>query len=159
MSIRMNVAVVAMTAPSTHIVGRVRHTRNPYSRVRLTQMKWNGTVSHVGMSAMTARLARANATHAMSTQLSPFGHSNRSRRIDAISLSPDGPDELGSELGPEPSHVDVHHVRPGIELIPPYGGEQALLRDGASGVSKELLEQQELSIGQRNGPRAHVHLS
>ena len=41
----MAAAVVAMTATSTHSVGRGAQVRNPYSSVKLIQMKWKGTVS------------------------------------------------------------------------------------------------------------------
>ena len=41
----MAAAVVAMTTPSTASVGRVAQVRNPYTSVKLIQMKWKGTVS------------------------------------------------------------------------------------------------------------------
>jgi len=36
--------------------------------VRLTQMKWKGTVSQLGRISIAARLAAAKMAHAMSTQ-------------------------------------------------------------------------------------------
>ena len=44
-SARIEAPVVTITRPSTNEVCLRFHTRNPYSDVRLTQMKWNGIVS------------------------------------------------------------------------------------------------------------------
>ena len=41
----MAAPVVAMTTPSTTSVGRGAQVRNPYTSVKLIQMKWKGTVS------------------------------------------------------------------------------------------------------------------
>ena len=65
-SIRMKVAVSTITATRVTAVRPVPHTRKPYSRVRLTQMKWNGTVSQLGNTTMPARLATEKAIHAAS---------------------------------------------------------------------------------------------
>ena len=82
-SMRMKVPVVAMTAARVHAVDRTFQTLKPYSRVTLTQMKWNGTVSHSPNTSMATRLRQANAPHATSIQYLRNGHSDPSR-IDAI---------------------------------------------------------------------------
>ncbi len=46
-SSQMPKPVVIITAPRIHIVGRVGQERNPYSSVRLIQMKWKGIVSQL----------------------------------------------------------------------------------------------------------------
>ena len=109
-SIPMAAAVVTITAPRVHIVGRTCHTRNPYRRVRLTQMKWNGTVSQSGSRSMATRLRAEKAIHAASTQCRPKRASAASGCIDAVPLSADRDDGIGAELGPEPADVDVHDV-------------------------------------------------
>src|SRR5215831_12288263 len=73
----MAAAVVSMTAASTHMVGLVDQTRNPYSSVRLIQMKWNGTVSHWEKTTIATRLATEKAPHATSTHAN--GHRSAGR--------------------------------------------------------------------------------
>src|SRR5262249_56202466 len=69
--------VVAMTTASTHTVGLVDQTRNPYSSVRLIQMKWNGTVSQREKTTIATRLAMEKAPHATSTHAN--GHRSAGR--------------------------------------------------------------------------------
>ena len=64
----MSDAVDAMTAARVQTVGPTLQTRKPYRIVRLTQMKWKGTVSHVGKVIMPARFAKANRPQATSIQ-------------------------------------------------------------------------------------------
>src|SRR4249920_531054 len=127
----MSAPVIAITSARTAIVGRVRQTRNPYRMVRLTQMKWNGTVSHSGTRSMAARFARVNSPHATSIDRTPLGPSGRSRRIDAIPHSSIGQDRRGAELGPKPADVHVDHVGPRVEVVAPHRRQQAFLRHGA----------------------------
>src|SRR6187200_1080110 len=61
------------------------HLGEPDGPVRLTQMKWNGTVSHEGMRSIAARLASENRTQATSIHRSRFGHSSASGRIEPVS--------------------------------------------------------------------------
>src|SRR5437773_6510372 len=97
----MNNPVAAITNASTVSVGRVLQTRNPYSTVRLTQMKWNGTVSHEGMSSIAARLTNENSTQATSIHRSRCGHSRASGRIEPVPHPTDRADRVRTELRSE----------------------------------------------------------
>ena len=59
----MAAAVVAMTTPSTASVGRGAQVRNPYTSVKLIQMKWKGTVSQPANAKIATRLTAENAAH------------------------------------------------------------------------------------------------
>src|SRR5437870_5000747 len=142
--------VNAMMPARSQSVGPVLHTRNPYSSVTLTQMKWKGTVSHSASSSIAARFANANRNHAASIRVKRcLGHS-RSDAIDAIPLPADGLDEVGAELGPEPAHVDVDDVRARVEVIAPHRGQQPLLRHRLARLVDQLLEQEELTLRQQH---------
>src|SRR5436190_16681670 len=155
----MNEPVARMKAARTHIVGWTRHTRKPYSNVMLTQMKWNGTVSHVANRSMATRFTAANTAHAASSQFTRFsGHSTRSGRIQAVPLAPDRLDHVRAELAAQTSDVDVDHVRTGVEVVAPHRREQAFLGHRLAGAAHQLLEQQELPLGQRDPPRPGVGL-
>ena len=56
----MAAAVVAMTTPSTTSVGRGAQVRNPYTSVKLIQMKWKGTVSQPATAKIATRLRAEN---------------------------------------------------------------------------------------------------
>ena len=56
----MAAAVVAMTTPSTASVGRGAQVRNPYTSVKLIQMKWKGTVSQPANAKIATRLTAEN---------------------------------------------------------------------------------------------------
>src|SRR6266508_6563499 len=155
---RSNAPVDSTTAVSSPAVTRGPHTRKPYRMVRLTQMKWNGTVSHSGTSAMATRLASAKPTQARSSQKRRSGQPNRSVRGDSIPLTSHGRDRVGAQLGPEPAHVDVDHVGAGIEVVVPDRRQKPLLGDGRAGVLHELAQQQELAFSQRDRPGAAVGL-
>ena len=73
-SIQMTAPVVTITAPGPDRRPDL-HTRKPYRSVRLTQMKWNGTVSHSGTQEHGARFASEKSTHATSNQRTRLGHS------------------------------------------------------------------------------------
>src|SRR5581483_2140508 len=150
--------VETMTTASVRNVGRTRQTRKPYSNVRLTQMKWNGTVSHSGSSSMATRFATPNAAHATSTQYRRHGHRARSG-IDPVPDPTFGDDHVRAELGAQSPHVHVHDVRAGVEVISPDGGQQPLLRHRRSRVSQQLLEQEELPLRERHRPTPRVDLA
>src|SRR6266568_4897326 len=126
----MNVPVSTMTAPRVHMVGRTAQTRNPYSRVRLTQMKWKGTVSHSGNSSIAPRFATLNPAQATSIHRRPPGSGRRSGRDDTVPLASDRLHGPGTELAPEPAHVDVDDVRPAVEEVAPDRRQQLFLRQG-----------------------------
>src|SRR6266566_2092623 len=155
----MNRPVNPITAASTVRVGRVRQTRNPYRTVRLTQMKWNGTVSHVGMTSIAARLASENTTQATSIHRSRCGHSIASGRIEAVPNPTDRGDRVRTDLRAEPADVHVDHVRARVEVVTPDRREQPLLRDRAPRVSHQLLQQQELAVGEGNRPATVIDLT
>src|SRR5213594_1632954 len=119
-------------------------------------MKWNGTVSHSPKTSIAARFAIANATHATSIQCMRSGHSRRSSRIDSIPLAAYGRDGLRPELCAQPANIDVHHVGSGIEVVPPHRGEQAFLGYGPPGPLHQFLQEQELTVRERDGPGADI---
>src|SRR2546425_354262 len=114
----------------------------------LTQMKWNGTVSHVGMSCIANRFATAKTPQATSSQwiagATPW---RRSGGVEAIALTPDGDDRVRAQLLAQPRHVDVDHVGAGVELVAPDRGQQVLLGHGPARVLDQLPQQQELALG------------
>src|SRR4029453_12617585 len=126
--------------------------------VRLTQMKWNGTVSHSGANAIATRLASANPTQARSGQKRRSGQPKRSGYGDSISLTPHGRDRVGAQFRPEPAHIDVDHVGAGIEVVLPDRRQQPLLGYGGAPVLHELAQEHELALGQRDRPGAAVSL-
>src|SRR5204863_8695017 len=103
-------------------------------------MKWNGTVSHVGMTSIAARLANENATQATSIHRSRCGHSIASGRIEAVPHPADRGDHVRTEFRAEAADVHVHNVRSRIEVVPPDRRQQPLLRDRAPRVSAPLLQ-------------------
>src|SRR5919109_3723390 len=113
-------------------------------------MKWKGTVSHCGTSAMATRLAAAKTTQATSSQPEVSSWCQRSRDGDAIPLTSHGGDRGGAELGPQPAHVDVHHVGARVEVVAPHRRQEPLLGDDPAGMPHELAEEQELPLGQRH---------
>src|SRR6266496_3558650 len=102
-------------------------------------MKWNGTVSQVGRSAIATRFATANPTQARSIHSRySSGQAQRSARIDAVPLAPDRADGVGAELGPQPADVHVDHVGARVEVVVPHRRQQALLGDGLAGLTHQL---------------------
>src|SRR5580765_8449090 len=101
--------------------------------VRLIQTKWKGMVSQPGQRPMAARFATAKAPQASSTRLC---------RSDSIARIPHRLDRrLRPELLPDPPHADLDHVRPGIEVVSPDVGEQALAADDLARVLEQVVEQ------------------
>src|SRR5467141_2906816 len=107
--------------------------------VRLTQMKWNGTVSHSAKTSIATRFRTVKAPHATSSQTPP-GSSRRSRSSgpDTVPLAADGGDRLRAELRSKAAHVDVDDVGPGIEAVAPDVREEAFLRNRLPRVLHEL---------------------
>src|ERR1700678_3614890 len=112
----MPTAVTTRTALAAHSVGPRFQVRNPYTRVRLAQMRWNGIVSQPGNMNMKSRLTRAKIHHATSIARGGYGHQKRgslwvaSARHELITLTPHRLDQLEAELGAEPAHAHVDHV-------------------------------------------------
>src|SRR5439155_15232827 len=155
-SMSMKAPVVNITAASVHAVDRTFHTRNPYRRVTLTQMKWNGTVSHDPNTNMANRLRRANAPQATSIQCLRSADCRRSGAIDPISFPADGLDQVRSQLRSKPPNVDVHDIGAGVEVISPNGIQQALLGHRLAGVFHQLLEEKKLAFGEEHRAQADV---
>src|SRR5829696_592235 len=126
--------------------------------VKLTQMKWKGTVSHCGTNAMATRLATAKTTQATSSQPEVSSWRPRSWDDDAIPLTSDGCDRGGTELGPEPAHIDVDHVGARVEMKAPDRRQKPLLGHDLVWTLHELAEQQELPLGQGHRAGAAVRL-
>src|SRR2546423_5882922 len=109
-------------------------------------MKWKGTVSQSGMTSIATRFAIANATQAPSTHVKRCVGHCRSGAIDAVPLPPDRLDDVDPELRPQPSDVDVDHVRAGIEVVPPDVRQEPFLRDRLAGLLNQFLQEQELPL-------------
>src|SRR5215218_7953137 len=126
--------------------------------VRLTQMKWKGTVSHCGTNTMATRLATAKTAQATSSQPEVSSWCPRSWDDDAIPLTSHGSDGGGAELGPEPAHVDVHDVGARVEVVAPDRRQEPLLGHDLVWTLHELAEEQELPLGERHRAGAAVRL-
>src|SRR5437764_8994681 len=127
--------------------------------VRLTQMKWNGTVSQSRNSSIPPRLTTEKRAHPTSSQWNRrTGHSHRSSHTDPVSLPADRLDDVRSELPAEPRHVHVDDVRAGVEVEAPRRREELLLRQGAAGASHQLAKDEELPLGERHRTGARVGL-
>src|ERR1700733_8806707 len=146
--------------------------------VMLAQIAWNGTVSQPGYMKIRTRLPSAKTTHNVSSTPGDQGQPSRlskrgcrgaritrgtvaelasSSLVDKlIALTPHGLDQFEAELGAEAPDAHVYHVRAGIEVVAPHGGEQAVLGHQLPGVLGELAEQQELQPGQRYRPLPDV---
>src|SRR5512132_164273 len=126
-------------------------------------MKWNGTVSQVGSSHIAIRLANAKPTQAMSSHANRRrGHSEdavASSAIDPIPHAAHGPDQLRPELGPQSADVDVDHIGPGVEVVPPDRREQLLLGDRLASVPHQLAEHEKFALGKRDRAAAAVGLA
>src|SRR5438105_13641223 len=96
--------------------------------VRLTQMKWKGTVSHSPKTSIPTRFRTVKTPQATSSQ-APLGTSRRTRSSgrDAISFATDGDDRFGAQLGSQPAHVDIDDVGARIEVVAPDAGQQSVL--------------------------------
>ena len=113
-------------------------------------MKWNGTVSHSGTSAIAARFASENSDPRDVDPAIPVGPLER---VQSASMRYPTPRSVtiavGAELRPQPTDVHVDDVRSRIEVVAPHRRQQPLLRDRAARVAHQLAQQQELAIRQR----------
>src|SRR5580765_3855062 len=113
----ISAAVVTQTPRRTSAVGSGFQTRKPYRSVRLTQMKWNGTVSQLSQRSIATTFAAANATQATSIGLS---------RRNPVTHMTYGLDRRRAQLPAQPADADVHDVRAGIEVVSPHRLEELL---------------------------------
>src|SRR2546428_12006102 len=117
--------------------------------VRLTQMKWKGTVSQVAKTSMPRRLAIAKIAQAMSIHGSPrTGHAQRSGRVNPIPLAAYRFDRLAADLGSQPAYVDVDDVGAWVKAVAPDGGEDPVFAERLAGAGHELAQQEELALGE-----------
>src|ERR1700722_19483661 len=142
----------------------------------LAQIAWNGMVSQPGNMKMKSRLASAKTVHTVS--ITPGGQGQPRRAShgavsacgivpasapgspgdELITLTPYGLDQLEAQLGAEPPDAHVYHVRAGIEVVAPDGGEQAALGHRLPRVLGEVARQEGLQPGQprhRQARRRH----
>src|SRR5436309_741264 len=108
---------------------------------------------------IATRLAAAKITHATSIQVSERGQIRRSALIHAIPLSPHGRDGIRTELRPQASDAHVEDVRGRIELEAPHCFQELLLGEGDSRMAHELLQEQELPLGERDRSPPRVGLA
>src|SRR5262245_28862865 len=57
---------------------------------------------------------------------------------ELVALTTHRLDQFEAELGAQPAHADVHHVRAGVEVVSPYGGEQLALAHRLARVLHQL---------------------
>src|SRR4029450_11839415 len=105
---------------------------------RLTQMKWNGTVSQVGQTTIAATLSAAKAAQTSSRLLC---------RNPAITGMGNGLDRsLRAQLLAQAADADVDDVGAGVEVVAPDLGQEPLAADHLTGVENELVQQLELAV-------------
>src|ERR1700730_14651608 len=139
MSMARGTAVATMITPNTISVDFIRQTRKPYRIVRLTQMKWKGTVSQAAKTQIAPTSSTAKPPQATSIQRKRLDdQGQRSGRINPISLAAHGLDRFPAELGAEPADVDIDDIGAAVEPVTPDGGKQALLADGVAGAGHQL---------------------
>src|SRR5438046_827980 len=163
----MAAPVVAMTAPSTASVGRGAQVRNPYTSVKLIQMKWNGTVSQPANAKIATRLTAENTAHPASSRAGRNGQLSLMANRPSPPMRPARPpsavgklialtayrlDQAEAELGPQAPHAHVDHVGARVEVVSPHAGQQPALGHRLAEVLRQLAQQQELQPGQRHRP-------
>src|SRR6266511_3193182 len=145
----ISVPVAIVTAPSTPTILSVRQTRNPYTSVRLTQMKWNGIVSHRSHVIIAARFATANAPHASSTDLRRKPVPGRSHGFDR---------GVRPELLAHAPHAHVDDIRARIEVVSPHLGEKPLAAHDLTRALGEIQEEAKLAMRQIDGSVVQPYL-
>src|SRR4249920_4137557 len=120
------IPVTMMIAPSVTEVGRIAQTRHPYSKDRLIQIKWNGTVAHSRNIRIPATLTRTKTHQPISTQYRRHKQPIRSAKVNPVAHAADGGDHVRLQLRPQPPHVDVDHVRLRVEAVAPDRRQEAL---------------------------------
>ena len=138
--------VATITTARTTAVVPLRQTRKPYSNVRLTQMKWNGTVSQSGIMVIAMRFATAKPPR--DVDQSRQGQTERSRH-EPIPDAAHGGDHLVAELAPGAADVDVHDVGPRIEWYPQTDERSRSFDTVSAGVAHQLPQEEELAVRER----------
>src|SRR3954462_6596464 len=117
--------------------------------LRLAQMKWNGTVSHLGQASIAAMFARQNPPHASSTFLCR----------NAVATVANGLDRsVGTELAAQAPHTDVDDVGTGVAGSAPHIGHDARPRHDLAGVPHQVVQHAELALGKFDHARADARL-
>src|SRR5580658_8968706 len=102
--------VARVTTATVRMAGCSRHIRNPYTRVRLTQMTRKGTVDQAPISRIPSRFTPTNTAHTMST------HDDRAQRSPRLSHLPRA-SRRGRVIPPRPLAASAIPM-PGPPLIP-----------------------------------------
>src|SRR5262245_19340175 len=131
--------VVTHTRLSTSTVDRSDQRRMAYTSVKLTQMKWNGIVSHRPMRKMVTRLMRAKQPQATSIQ--------RLRNVEPIANVSHRLDDAISQLGSQPTNVDINHIAAVGEAQPPHVPHELLPRADIAVLEDQLMQDRELALG------------
>jgi hypothetical protein len=98
--------VVMITMPSPHSTGSAGHSRSAYSTANPVEIRWKGTVSQDGQTAIATRFTRTRPTQAASSPSRAGENQARSaRRTSAcckpVPLAADGRDQVIADLRPE----------------------------------------------------------
>src|SRR5215475_9385460 len=150
--------VTMMIAASAAKVARIPQTRHPYTRNRLIQIKWKGTVAHPRNIKIPATLTRTKIHQPISTWYRRHPEATRSAKVNPVAYAADGRDHVRFQLRPQPPDVDVDHVRLRVEAVAPDRRQQALLGDRAARMLHQLRQEHRLPPGQPHGPGPGVRL-
>ena len=128
--------VVMITMPSPHSTGSAGHSRSAYSTANPVEMRWKGTVSQDGQTAIATRFSRTRATQATSSPVRPRVSSRVSQARSArwtsadrkpVPLAADGPDRVIADLRPQPADAHADDVGARVEVVAPHRLQQLAL--------------------------------
>src|SRR4051812_9057212 len=106
--------------------------------LRLAQMKWNGTVSHLGHATIAAMFVRQKPPHPSSIFLCR----------NAVATVANGFDRsVGAKLAAQAAHADVDDVGTGVAGGAPHVGHDAGPRHDLAGVPDQVMKHSELALG------------
>src|SRR5215468_9352666 len=151
--------VTMMIAASAAKVARIPQTRHPYTRNRLIQIKWKGTVAHPRNIRIPATLTRTKIHQPISTWYRRHPEATRSAKVNPVAHAADGRDHVRFQLRPQPP---PHGPGPGVRLLADRvehhlgGGEnvrvrQAPVPDPRLDPGQQLIKHERL--GQRSEER------
>src|SRR5215831_8459327 len=144
--------VMMMIVASAAEVARILQSRHPYTRNKLIQIKWNGTVAHSRNIRIPATLTRTKIHQPISIRYRRHRPAIHSAKVNPVAHAADGGDHVRFQLRPQPPDVDVDHIRLRIEAVAPDRREQALLGNRAARMLHELGQQHRLPPRQPHGP-------
>src|SRR6266702_2962009 len=150
--------VTMMIAASASEVARIVQTCHPYSKDRLIQIKWNGTVAHSRSIRIPATLTRTKIHQPISTRYRRHKQPIRSAKVNPVAHAANGGDHVRFQLRPQSPDVYVDHVRLRVEAVAPDRRQEALLGNRAARMLHELGEEHRLPPCQPHGPGPRVRL-